>query len=288
MLNDVVIRWRPVPVTAISPDSMLLDLASLEVQDSSSDRSSCRRRLPWRTLRHQAFAVLPTNLPSLLLPSLARAATGHEPSDDSHVSSSRSAGSGVPISTMRPAWRIDEDRVELIRTVCLASGTRLPLRMQAVSTSTVVRRSQPCPRGSSQARSSIRRADPSDHDEVRNMHTLRPGELSVPRDTLWLITLETIWICASGNVCSSSSPSRRYSFSSIVTMSTESSGLSSSLRELQPSLHEREPLGVAVVVVGLDVVVVVLPVLRARVVWRVDVDGVDLPRWVKGSVSRAW
>lgn len=46
-------------------------------------------------------------------------------------------------------------------------------------------------------------------------------------------------------------------------------------RDLQPSLHEREPLGVPVVVIGLDVVVVVLPVLRTRVVRRVDVDGVD-------------
>ncbi len=48
------------------------------------------------------------------------------------------------------------------------------------------------------------------------------------------------------------------------------------LRQQQPSLHERQPLGVPVVVVALDVVVVVLPVLRARVVRRVDVDAVDL------------
>ena len=47
------------------------------------------------------------------------------------------------------------------------------------------------------------------------------------------------------------------------------------LRQQQATLHHRQPLRVAVVVVGLDVVVVVLPVLRAGVVRRVDVDGVD-------------
>ena len=85
-----------------------------------------------------------------------------------------------------------------------------------------------------------------------------------------------IWMRASGNICSSSSPSRRYSFSSIVTMSTESAGFSSSFASSKPPLHHRQPLRVAVEVVALDVVVVVLPVLRAGVVGRVDVDGVDL------------
>ncbi len=45
--------------------------------------------------------------------------------------------------------------------------------------------------------------------------------------------------------------------------------------DLQPSLHERQPFRVPIVVITGDVIVVVLPVPRPSVVRRVDVDGVD-------------
>ena len=51
-------------------------------------------------------------------------------------------------------------------------------------------------------------------------------------DPLGLMTAVIIWILALGKVCSSNKPSRRYSFSSMVTMSTESLGLSSLLASL--------------------------------------------------------
>src|SRR5699024_9619867 len=45
--------------------------------------------------------------------------------------------------------------------------------------------------------------------------------------------------------------------------------------DLQPSLHERQPFRVSIVIITRDVIVVVLPVPRPGVVRRVDVDGVD-------------
>jgi hypothetical protein len=73
------------------------------------------------------------------------------------------------------------------------------------------------------------------------------------------------------NVCSSSNPRRRYSFSSIGVL-----GFQQLLGELETTLHEREPFAVAVRVSLVDVVVVVLPVASTAVVGRVDVDAVDL------------
>ena len=48
------------------------------------------------------------------------------------------------------------------------------------------------------------------------------------------------------------------------------------LGELQPAVHHREPLGVTIIVVIVDVVVVVFPITGTRVVWGIDVDRVDL------------
>ena len=42
------------------------------------------------------------------------------------------------------------------------------------------------------------------------------------------MTVLVIWKLTSGNTCSSSNPNRRYSFSSIVTINTESAGFSNS------------------------------------------------------------
>jgi hypothetical protein len=74
----------------------------------------------------------------------------------------------------------------------------------------------------------------------------------------------------------------------MVTIRTESVGVQQLLREQQPTLHEGQPLAVAVEVVALDVVVVVLPVLGAGVVRRVDVDGVDLAPVREGQRLEAW
>jgi len=49
------------------------------------------------------------------------------------------------------------------------------------------------------------------------------------------------------------------------------------LRQLQPLFHHGQPLAVAIGVVAIHVIVVVLPVLCAGIVGRVDIDAVHLP-----------
>ena len=113
--------------------------------------------------------------------------------------------------------------------------------------------------------------------ETRRTGTHRPARTPLADCPRGLITDVTICTSDPGNVCSRSKARVACtSFSSMVTISDRVVGVQQLLGELQPALHEGQPLAVAVRVGVIDVVVVVLPVAGAAVVGRVDVDAVDL------------
>ena len=53
-------------------------------------------------------------------------------------------------------------------------------------------------------------------------------------------------------------------------------GIENFLCEQQPPLHHREPLAVTIFIRAVDVIIVVLPIARAGVVRRIDVNAIDL------------
>ena len=111
---------------------------------------------------------------------------------------------------------------------------------------------------------------------TKKMYSSTRENSPLARRPCGLITMLTIWISRFGKRLLQQQPEPQVLL--LVDRDDEHRvvGVQQLLREQQPALHERQPLGVAVEVVALDVVVVVLPVLRAGVVRRVDVDAVDL------------
>ena len=126
---------------------------------------------------------------------------------------------------------------------------------------------------------------PREKGRMRNFPPTRPSLLlpslaeGVDHDRVYELRLS-----ASGTPASSSIPRCEVSCSSIVTTSADRR-VQEPLRRSGAASPSSRATWCAGIVLAVDVVVVVLPVLGAGVVWRIDVDAVDLASWVTATLE---